>query len=144
MQISSSDGWLSASPMSPNQDVFRPITHTVSQTMFDISTYNDRINNTNSNLSTLPMNGSFESIHYNPSEPQRALNNNRRRERLHSCSSCYETGTSDLSSESNEEYEVGFKYVYPLFERISKVHSIIFFYELLEAITKIANSFSYY
>jgi hypothetical protein len=96
--------WLTGSPLPQSSELFHPIPHTLSHTMLDILPYHNRTNSISSEPSTSPpMNRSFDtppSTHiyysnYNQSSPS----NDRRRERLHSGSSCYESDSPDISDE---------------------------------------------
>jgi hypothetical protein len=133
MQTSSPNGWLTGSPVHQNQDVFRPIPHAVSRTMIDTVSYNNRPNSINSNPSALSLSASYESAefpHHYQSIQQSTAGNYRRRERLYSGSSCYESDSSDLSSTDEDEFHVKNIIV---FRKGSIIHLLC---ELLVATTK--------
>jgi hypothetical protein len=108
IQISSPDVWVNGSPTA-SQDVFRPISHSLSRSIIDVGSYNNHNNSVSSNPSSPQMAVSYESPKLNNrhySKQQTSPANYRRRERLHSGSSCYESDSSDLSNDDEEEYEV--------------------------------------
>ncbi|UJR21242.1 hypothetical protein I4U23_024337 [Adineta vaga] len=102
LPISSPEMWHAGSPLPPGQDAFRPISHTVSRTMLDVLPFQTI---SNSNPSSPPMNTSFDSpktIHFY--HPKQSIESRRRRQRLHSGSSCYESDSPDISSDDEDEY----------------------------------------
>ena len=109
LSMSASDPWLTGSPIPQNSTIFRPISHTVAQSMLDMLPYHPRTSSVNSEPSSVPISGSFDSSpstqFYYTNHPQSPPENRQRRERLHSGSSCYESDSSDLS-DGDEEFGV--------------------------------------
>ena len=106
LSMSASDPWLNGSPIPQNSTIFRPISHSVQPTMLDMLPYHPRTNSMNSEPSSLPVSRSFDSSSstqfYYPNHGQSPPDNLQRRERLHSGSSCYESDSSNLSSDDEE------------------------------------------
>jgi len=105
ISIPSPDAWLAGSPIPQSSNLFHPISHT----MLDIASYNSRPNSISSDPSSPLMSGSYDSpklTHRYYSKPQSSPENHRRRERLHSGSSCYESDSSDSSNDDDDQFEV--------------------------------------
>lgn len=106
LSMSTSDAWLTGSPLSQNSTIFQPISHPVPTTMLDMLPYHTRTNSMSSEPSSVPITSSFDSSpstqfyysNHQPSPPE----NHQRRERRHSGSSCYESDSSNLSSDDEE------------------------------------------
>jgi hypothetical protein len=115
LSISAPETWLTGSPLPQNPDMFHPISHTLSLTMLDMLPYHNRTNSISSEPSSPLMNASFDSPksahRYYSNYQQSSPENHRRRERLHSGSSCYESDRSDLSGD-DEEFGVRENFVF--------------------------------
>ena len=100
IKMQSSDTRFTGNSISHMQEILRPIPHTVSRTMADVASHNKRTNSVSSKPSRSALNTSYESIefphHYHL----------RRRERLYSGSSCYESESPDISSDDEEQFEI--------------------------------------
>jgi hypothetical protein len=109
ISMSSPDAWLTGSPIAPNSNVFQPIHHPASRAMLDMVSYHNRTNSISSNPSPPPLTASYDSpklTHHYYSQEQTPPEN---RQRLHSGSSCYESDSSDLLTDDEDEFEVNIK-----------------------------------
>ena len=109
IQMTSPHVWLSTNSM-PSQEMFQPISHGISRSMLDLSTYTGHKNSISSNSGASPIMMTFETsrpVQKRHSRKQSRADNYQRRERQHSGSSCYESDAPDLSSDEANETEVG-------------------------------------
>ncbi|CAF2071588.1 unnamed protein product [Rotaria magnacalcarata] len=127
MALSSSDIWQSSNSIPQNQDIIRSLTHAFSRQMVDMSPYNQRTNSISSNSPALPLSASYESpastlyhLHNQNQQQQQSVlpqpqsqlptaspstpEDYQRRQRLHSGSSCYESDSTDISSDDEDEF----------------------------------------
>ena len=106
--VSSPLAWMNGSTLQ-NPEVFLPIIRTLSNNKLDLMSYTNGSSRLGSTTSTPLMVMSFESPkstrrHSKPHSSSE--HHNRRRQRLHSGSSCYESDSPALSSTDEDESEV--------------------------------------